>query len=172
MGFAFFGYFIIFYDLDYLLFLTIFRWSFEFGHTKHCCRLVGFLGDYRQTVPRIVHLGLCRDLFRVRLDREIRLHSGAERGGSPKLKIAKMAIFGQKTAFFTPKNDLSAWKIKSPGKSSRQIILWTKTSRLAYVSDSGCRGFLRQFFFKNRKIEHFHRGDPIRNLFFVGKIQI
>ena len=37
----------------------------------------------------------------------VRLHSDAERGESPKLKIAKMSSFGLKTAFFGPKNDRS-----------------------------------------------------------------
>ena len=36
-----------------------------------------------------------------------RSHSDAERGESPKLKIAKMSNFGLKTAFFDPKNDRS-----------------------------------------------------------------
>jgi len=69
-------------------------------------------------------------------------------------------------AFFSPINDSSVGNIKSPGKSSRQIILWPKTSHLAYVSASGSRGFLRQFFFKNSKFHHFHRGDPMWNIYF------
>ena len=75
------------------------------------------------------------------------------------MKMTKIGHFWPKIDPQHPKNPKV---LKNP---FRGIQVCTKFKLFARKTKSVCCGFRRQIVFKNPKIEHLHRGDPIQNNF-------